>query len=455
MSVARANSIIRSSIIIVGGGASGVVLAAHLLKSPNPDLRVTLIEKRPHFGQGIAYSTLLSAHVLNVSAAGMSAYADDPLNFWRWLQGRGLISQEQTPQTPFYAPRSVYARYLKEVLDELEAREKETGRLRLIREESLSISPTSSGVEVVLANGTSVVAHLAVLATGHDEQPGAGQGHAIRMGTEADTALDPEARVLVLGTGLSMVDAFLSLEQRGHRGEIVAVSRRGLLPAPHRKGNPIKLDVADIPLGTQLSYFVGWFRDLIRENQKAGIDWRDVVDGLRPFNQKIWQNWPSSAKRRFVEHTKAWWDIHRHRLAPEVHARVTEAVRTGRIRPVAGRVVGIEAGDGFTVGIQSRHTKALETLQVARIYDCTGIARDISTTSNSVVRSLVDRGLARPDPLRLGLDVTAKCEIIAGDGTASAKILAVGPLTRGTFFEIDAIPDIRVQCARLSKQLLG
>ncbi|MER8912768.1 FAD/NAD(P)-binding domain-containing protein [Mesorhizobium sp. M0761] len=454
MSVARANSIIPSSIIIVGGGASGVVLAAHLLKSPNPDLRVTLIEKRPHFGQGIAYSTLLSAHVLNVSAAGMSAYADDPLNFWRWLQGRDLISQEQTPQTPFYAPRSVYARYLKEVLDELEAREQETGRLRLIREESLSISPTSSGVEVVLANGTSVVAHLAVLATGHDEQPGAGQGHAIRMGTEADTALDPEARVLVLGTGLSMVDAFLSLEQRGHRGEIVAVSRRGLLPSPHRKGNPIKLDVADIPLGTQLSYFVGWFRDLIRENQKAGIDWRDVVDGLRPFNQKIWQNWPSSAKRRFVEHTKAWWDIHRHRLAPEVHARVTEAVRTGRIRPVAGRVVGIEAGDGFTVGIQSRHTKALETLQVARIYDCTGIARDISTTSNSVVRSLVDRGLARPDPLRLGLDVTAKCEIIAGDGTASAKILAVGPLTRGTFFEIDAIPDIRVQCARLSKQLL-
>ncbi|WP_192358621.1 FAD-dependent oxidoreductase, partial [Mesorhizobium mediterraneum] len=160
----RANSIVPNSIIIVGGGASGVVLAAHLLKSPNPDLRVTLIEKRPHFGQGIAYSTLLSAHVLNVSAAGMSAYADDPGNFWRWLLERRLATPEQAP---VYAPRSVYARYLKELLDELEARE--TGRLRLIREESLSISPTGSGVEVALANGTSVVAHLAVLATGHDE----------------------------------------------------------------------------------------------------------------------------------------------------------------------------------------------------------------------------------------------------------------------------------------------
>ncbi|TGQ13565.1 FAD/NAD(P)-binding protein [Mesorhizobium sp. M00.F.Ca.ET.217.01.1.1] len=439
-----------NSIIIVGGGASGVVLAAHLLKSPNPDLRVTLIEKRPHFGQGMAYSTLLSAHVLNVKASGMSAYADDPDNFARWVLERGLAKPDQGP---FYAPRSLYAHYLKELLDDLEEREREMGRLRLIREESLSISPTPSGVEVALANGTTVVGHLAVLATGHDEQPGAFQGRAIRMGSDADTALDSQAPVLVLGTGLSMVDAFLSLEQRGHRGEIIAVSRRGLLPSPHRKGNPIKLDVADIPLGTQLSYFVGWFRNLIRENQKAGGDWRDVVDGLRPFNQKIWQNWPSSAKRRFVEHTKAWWDIHRHRMAPEVYERVTEAVRSGRIRLVAGRVAEIEPD--FTVRIQQRGTQALETLEVARIYDCMGIARDISKTSNSLVRSLVERGLARPDPLRLGLDVTARCELIAADGTVSSRILAVGPLTRGTFFEIDAIPDIRVQCARLSKQLLG
>ncbi|MET3596756.1 MULTISPECIES: FAD/NAD(P)-binding protein [Mesorhizobium] len=441
-----------NSIIIVGGGASGVVLAAHLLKLPNPDLRVTLIEKRPHFGQGMAYSTLLSAHVLNVNASGMSAYADDPTNFARWVLERGLAKPDQGP---FYAPRSLYARYLKELLDDLEERERATGRLRLIREESLSISPTSAGVEVALANGTSVVGHLAVLATGHDEQPGAFQGRAIRMGSDADTALDAQAPVLVLGTGLSMVDAFLSLEQRGHRGGIIAVSRRGLLPSPHRKGNPIKLDVADIPLGTQLSYFVGWFRNLIRENQKAGGDWRDVVDGLRPFNQKIWQNWPSSAKRRFVEHTKAWWDIHRHRMAPEVYERVTEAVGSGRIRLVAGRVVDIEPNDGLTVTIQQRGTQALETLDVARIYDCMGIARDISKTSNGLVRSLVERGLARPDPLHLGLDVTARCELIATDGAVSSKLLAVGPLTRGTFFEIDAIPDIRVQCAKLSKQLLG
>ncbi|HVQ66534.1 MAG TPA: FAD-dependent oxidoreductase, partial [Bradyrhizobium sp.] len=142
-------------------------------------------------------------------------------------------------------------------------------------------------------------------------------------------------------------------------------------------------------------------------------------------------------------------------MAPEIYGRVTEAVQSGRIRLVAGRVVDIGAGAEFAAQIQSRHTQRLETVEVARIYDCTGIARDISSSSNSVVRSLVERGLARPDPLHLGLDVTGNCEIIASDGTVSSKILAVGPLTRGTFFEIDAIPDIRVQSARLSKLLLG
>ena len=349
MTTGRANSI-----IIVGGGASGVVLAAHLLKSPNPDLRVTLIEKRPHFGQGMAYSTLLSAHVLNVSAAGMSAYADDPGNFARWLLERGLAKPDQGP---FYAPRSLYARYLKELLDELEARERETGRLRLIREESLSISPTTSGVEVALANGTSVVAHLAVLATGHDEQPGAGQGHAIRMGTEADTALDADARVLVLGTGLSMVDAFLSLEQRGHQGRDHrrVPARAAAVAAPQGQSDQARCRRHPARHPAFL------FRRLVPRpdprKPKGGHRLARRGRGLRPFNQKIWQNWPSSAKRRFVEHTKAWWDIHRHRLAPQVHARVTKAVQAGRIRPVAGRVVGIEAGDQFKVEVQSRHTQ--------------------------------------------------------------------------------------------------
>jgi len=440
-----------SSIVIVGGGASGVILAAHLLQSSQSDLRVTLIEKRSTFGRGVAYSTNLPDHLLNVSALGMSAIADDPEHFARWLNAR---NPSRSGEAPVFAPRGVYGDYLGDMLAGLEAAEKQRGRLRLIQEEALSVVPTSSGVEVRLGNGTSVVAHAAVLAVGHDEGPAPDLPGAVRMGAAEDTPVDPDARILILGTGLSMVDAFLTLDSRGHRGEIVAVSRRGLLPSPHRPGKPIRLDSADIPLGTDLSYFVGWFRDLVRATAKAGGNWRDVVDGLRPFNQRIWQSWPVSARRRFLTHTKAWWDIHRHRMAPEIHERVSNAVRRGRIRLLAARLTGVAPRDGaFEVTLQRRHSREVDRLAVARIYDCTGIAKDVSMGSIRVITDLIARGLARPDPLRLGLDVTPECAVIAANGAASDRLFAIGPLTRGTFFEIDAVPDIRRQAADLAARL--
>lgn len=438
-----------SSVIIVGGGASGVIMAAHLLRVGDPDMRVTIVEKRPIFGQGIAYSTPLPDHVLNVSALGMSAYADDPEHFLRWLVERG----EAKPEEPaIYVPRRTYGDYLAAIVADL--RDHKAGQLRLIADECLSVQPNASGVEVRLANGTSIVGHAAILAVGHEERPAADQAFAVRPGSGEDTPLAKDAPVLILGTGLSMVDMWLKLESRGHRGPVIAVSRRGLLPSVHRKGKPIRLDRADIPLGTELSYFVRWFRDLIRATERAGGDWRDVVDGLRPYNQLIWQNWPASAKRRFFEHTKAWWDIHRHRMPPPIHERFSKAVRDGRLKPHAAKVTGVEeTPPGFAVTLQPRHRNDAETVEVARIYDCTGIVSDLAVGSNAVLRSLIDRGAARPDPLHIGLDVDRDCAVIGANGTPSERLYAIGPLTRGTFLEIDAIPDIRTQCAAVARHV--
>jgi uncharacterized NAD(P)/FAD-binding protein YdhS len=251
-----------------------------------------------------------------------------------------------------------------------------------------------------------------------------------------------------------MVDAFLSLAARGHRGRVVALSRRGLISSVHRRGSPIRLDSADVPLGTDLSYFVRWFRDLVRTTEQAGGDWRDVVDGIRPFNQKIWRSWPASARRRFIEHTRAWWDVHRHRMPPALHARVSGAVAGGALQLIAGKLVAARRdGDAIEASVRRRGETEPEMLRVARIYDCTGITSDLAVGTNPVVRSLVDRGLARPDPLHIGLDVTDGCAILNANGHASERLYAIGPLTRGAFFEIDAIPDIRVQCSVLAKQL--
>jgi uncharacterized NAD(P)/FAD-binding protein YdhS len=439
----------RKSFVVIGGGASGVLLAAQLMRNPDPALRVTLVEKSAAFGRGIAYSTTLDDHLLNVGARGMSAFPDDPDHFLRWLQARGLTPDVDSP---FFAPRRLYGDYLGGIVEELAARDPQ--RLRLVHAAAVSISPTASGVEVQLSNGTSLVAHAAILAAGHDFEPASELAFAVRPGSEGDTPLPPDSPVLILGTGLSMVDQWLALRDRGHRGPVIALSRRGLLPAPHRRGTPLRLDSADVPLGTDLSYFVDWFRDLVRTHQKAGGNWRDVVDGIRPFNQRIWQSWPSGARKRFLEHTKAWWDIHRHRMAPQIHERLTVAIDGGDLRLLAGRLHEARpAGDGVVALVQLRHEPSVERIPVARIYDCTGIVRDLASGSIAIVRSLTDRGLARVDPLHIGLDVTTECAVVDAAGNASDKIYAIGPLTRGTFFEIDAVPEIRVQAARLAQRL--
>src|SRR5262245_56302646 len=441
----------RLAIIIVGGGASGVLLAAHLLSDPDADIRVTLIEKRPAFGQGLAYSTTLDEHILNVSALGMSAYAENPKHF-----GRGLKRERGVPgdEPRLYVPRHVYADYLADILRHLRATEGASGRLHTLQEECVSLATTATGVAANLSNGTSLMGHVAVLAVGHEEHPLIEKFTTVRPGSVEDTPIDPGSTVLILGTGLSMVDAFLSLTARGHRGRVVALSRRGLISSVHRKGNPIRLDSADVPLGTDLSYFVRWFRDLVRTTERAGGDWRDVVDGIRPFNQKIWRSWPASARRRFIEHTRAWWDVHRHRMPPALHERVSRAVDDGALELIAGKLVAARRdGDAIEASVRRRGASEPETLRVARIYDCTGITSDLAVGTNPVVRSLIDRGLARPDPLHIGLDVTDGCAILNANGHASERLYAVGPLTRGAFFEIDAIPDIRVQCSVLAKKL--
>ncbi len=435
-----------ASIVVVGGGASGIILAAHLMRH-DPPPRVTVIERRPVLGQGIAYSTPLPEHVLNVGAFGMSALADEPRHFVDWLEARSLADPHGAP---FYAPRYLYGRYLNDLSQELRGR-----GLTVLSGEIVGLSETLAGVEARLADGLSAVGQICVLATGHSEQPAAELAPAMRIGSAADGFLDPDARVLILGTGLSMVDALLTLDHRGHRGEVIALSRRGLLPMPHRVGHPFRLDVADIPLGTSLHYFVHWFRDFVRSTEAEGGNWRDAVDGLRPYNQLIWQNWTASSKRRFLELTKAWWDIHRHRMAPEIHARVTAALATGRLRLVAGRVDRIGRDDGhYDAEILHRASHAQERLSVARVYGCTGIAKNVAESSNPVVRALIAGGLGRPDPLGIGLDVTPGCHVIGRGGEVSQRLFAVGPLTRGTFFEIEAIPDIRAQCKGLASALL-
>ncbi|SMQ86192.1 Uncharacterized NAD(P)/FAD-binding protein YdhS [Devosia lucknowensis] len=441
----------RRSVTIIGGGASGVLLAAHLLRDPETDIRVTLLERRGQFGQGLAYSARLRDHRVNVPARGMSAFADDPDHFWRWLQQRDYPAPHGSW---VFVPRRLYGTYLEHVLSQ--AGQSRPGRLIVLAEEAVSVRETRQGMETVLDNGTVITSDYAVLAVGHETQPSRGRGIAVRVGSDRDTPLDPEAPVMILGSGLSMVDAWLTLAETSHRGHVLVVSRNGLLPMGHQDVEPLLIDESDVPFGTGLLHFLRWFRRLIAETEARGGNWRSVIDGLRPFNQRIWQSWTGASKRQALRHLRPWWNIHRHRLPPELHARLSGAVSSGQVELVAAEFLGIERhGDGVRATLRRRGGTERSTIDVARVYDCGGVTVDVKASSNPVIRDLIGKEAGQPDALHIGLDVDERCFVIDGTGKPSRHLLAVGPLTRGRFFEIEAVPDIRRQCDDIAQRLIG
>ena len=437
--------------IIIGGGASGVLVAYQLLQNADFGFHVTLIERRPEVGRGPAYHSSNPEHVLNVRAANMSALPDDPEHFWRWLSNRA--EGPLCPDQFCFVPRRVYGDYLASLIEPLASNKDASDRLTIVHGQCIDVSEGPAHVIVTLADGSRHVGDVAVLATGNDSP-------IAKLPCDADPwappsgTIDKGATVLILGTGLTMVDYVLSLLRDGHRGQIVAMSRRGLLAKAHRRTDPMRINENDVPFGASASRLLRWLRERIDTHVTEGSDWRSVIDAIRPYTQRLWQELSLSSKRRFLEHARAWWDVHRHRMAPEVEMRLAQALAVERLALIAAKVTSIEPNAaGALVRYRRRGQRDSASLQVGMIVDCTGIVKDPRATGNPVIQRLFEQGLARTDALHIGIDIAEDCAVIDRNGIASRRLFAVGPLTRAAFWEIVAIPDIRNQCAELAVRL--
>lgn len=253
-----------------------------------------------------------------------------------------------------------------------------------------------------------------------------------------------------------MVDAAISLSESGHRGPIVAASRRGLLPQPHRRVDRTPIAEAELPSPVKLAPFLHWLRARTRDEMRSGADWRQIFDGLRPHTQAIWRAMPSESRRRFLEHARPWWDTHRHRMAPEVETKIKALIERGQLRILSGRVVEVnpQRDGGASVSIRPRGSAASFKLVVSRIVSCRGLTSDPRRTANPLVAQLLAEGIARVDSLGIGLDVDSNCALIDAAGRASDRVFAVGPMSQGAFWEVIAVPDIRLQAASLARRLI-
>jgi uncharacterized NAD(P)/FAD-binding protein YdhS len=442
-------------VLIIGGGASGSLLAIHLLRAAPLGLKITLIERSAEAGRGLAYGAAHPHHVLNVRSLNMSAYSEDPDHFAAWLtrQPHPAPGKNETR----FVPRLTFGRYLSEEL--LAAKHAAGGRtdLDIVTGNANDILADPAWVTVLLADGRQIRGDVAVIATGN-ELPSPATDPWSRDPWDNPDPKDMKRPdpVLLMGSGLTMVDYVQSLLAAGFQGPLVAISRRGLLPQVH---GPADLAPVALELPFPPSFMALWrtLRSEVRRAARAGGDWRPVIDGIRPQSHQIWQSLSLNERQRFLRHARPWWDVHRHRMAPEVAHKIHGLIQDGRLIVIAGKVVAVEPSQqprgGASVSFRRRGQSSISTLHAMKIVDCRGVLSDVWDSANPIVRALLKRDLARSHPLSLGFDVTSSSALVGRDGSASNRLHALGPLTRGEFWETIAVPDIRTQCERLAREL--
>ncbi len=451
-------------IAIVGAGFSGTLLALHLLQRVPPQTRVVLIERNAQFGRGPAYSTG-SSHLLNVPAGKMSAFHSRPSDFLHWLQGlpaEELCGLEAAASS--FVPRRMFGRYVRHLLNlEMKTAERRD-QLELVRGDVTDIATNGGGLTLTMER-RSVEVDRAVLAIGNfppAPPPVADMAFYDTPLYRPDpwapdtlTELDPALPVLLIGTGLTTIDTVISLLDQGHRGPITALSRRGLLPHRHA-ASPAPLDMPEADaFPTRVNALARALREGSRRARAAGGSWHAVIDELRPITTELWQAMSHRDRARFLRHMRPWWDVHRHRVSGPVAERIERARESGQLRIRAGRIREYRVRDDALVDIvfRPRFGDGLDAVRAGRVINCAGPDADYSRIRDPLVRCLLAKGMVRPDSLCLGLDVTANCALLGRDGSISRRLFAVGPVTKGTFWEMTAVPDIRQQAEFLAGQL--
>jgi uncharacterized NAD(P)/FAD-binding protein YdhS len=453
------------TVVIIGGGFSGTITAVNLVRLARRPLRVCLVNHDYPLGRGIAYGTKRPEHLLNVAARNMSALADQPNHFIEWLKTRSEFAE--VPEAELreqFIQRRVYGDYLQALLF-ASSTLNSGARIERIDAEAVGIDAQEGCQTVLLEGAQKILADKVVLATGN--RPPADLPSADPELEHPRYCKNPwhsfedrlpgrrEAIVLV-GTGLTAVDAFLTLEELGWQGPIHAVSRNGLVPLSHFKG----IDYPAFPPSDPSRMSLAELRELVQEHcerlRQMGQNPAIVVDRLRPYTQRIWQHFSIEEKCEFYRKHYQLWNVNRHRVAQSIHTRLEKAQKEGRFQVTKGAIKGMEArGEQIAVRIDGGQAVGETELIAGFVLNCTGPTASLVHSDSLLFQDLAAKGLVRADDMDMGISVAPDFAVRGRDGLASTWLYAMGPPLRGTLWETTAVPELRIQAYQVAENLLA
>ncbi|UFM67392.1 FAD/NAD(P)-binding protein (plasmid) [Paracoccus sp. MA] len=448
-------------IVILGGGFTGASLAWQLARMRLP-VRLTVVEPRPELGRGLAYSATDPAHRLNVPAHRMSIDPENRSDFADWLAENPDLPDPQAtaPNGDLYVQRALFGRYVAERL----APHLASGAVRHIRARVSDVAHGANGdLLLLLSDDNRIHADLLVLASGHPApalpRPLAGlAGSSLLVAdpgdAEALAAVPQQARVLILGAGLSAADAVATLDRQGHAGQITCLSRRGLQARGQGAAEHDSQADFTAPPARRVSDLLRRVRHAIVDDQARGNGWHATFWRLRAQAPQIWAALDMTERRRFLRHLRVWWDVHRYRLAPQTEAVLARLTDQSRLEFVAGHLLdAARRGGGVDVRWRPRGRSQPQQAHFDRIIVTTGPAQDRCIDANPALGALARLGLIVPCPLGLGLATTEICRALDAQGRASNRILIAGPLARGHLGELTGAPECASQTSQIAREI--
>ncbi|AHI25008.1 hypothetical protein BGC31_02940 [Komagataeibacter xylinus] len=431
--------------VIIGGGASSTLLAWNLARRHK--IKALVINPAEHPSLGLAYATPCLDHLLNVAAQGMSAASDEPYHFLNWL--RDTIRPDASPDD--FVPRAIFGLYLKSLYCEAAPWH--------IQGEVVSCRQQKDFFHLQLADERRIVGRQVILATGNFDPallPGieqkvkeAGRYHHNAWNDTTYAAIENNEPIALIGTGLTAVDVIIRLRRSGHRGQITALSRRGMFPYSHAEYIPLKrpLIMEGMTPATARGY-LGAFHAALR----AGIDWRAAVDSMRSVSNILWLALPDAEKKRFRRHLQRRWDIVRHRIAPRVAAMLENEFSSGQLVGHKGHLIQAVLTRKNVV-LTTQSSRGLARLEAAHVINCTGPSLNYERVGSPLLTDLLDNGLITPGEGGKALRCTPQGQVIDRNDKIVQGLFALGPSRLGILFESIAIPEIRQQASELADYL--
>lgn len=438
-----------NEIVIVGDGFAAAIMLIHLLRKEVPATAITLIGPGA-IGKGNAYSCTSQSYRLNVREDLLITFSDDPLHFSRWAQNHIHDPNAKTEVGNFYR-RNDFGSYVSELVShELGARQ-----MHHIAARVRKIFRKGNDWSLSLDNHDELIAKQLIIATGNAPpiwpcdvntkfaSPAWIHTHLVENPWTGEYLQDIRADedIILLGGGLTALDAINALAEQGHRGMIYVISPRKIFPPVQASWQRLK--EPNWPKKLSPRDLIRFMRAYLPSADAASSEWQCAWEELRVNLNTIWQQF-SAAQRLILLQRVGWiWSLYRFRAAPQTIASYEQLREKNQIHFIFGRAKQINCAEPYIRVLLDNGGE----LAGERIINCTGVGVD------PLLSNLISSQLAIPDALQQSIAIDTNFRVLDSNQQAWENLWLIGPATMGSLGDVVAASAITKQAEQLAEQI--